>query len=127
MEERRTRKPGTISLEDFPRGAKMHLVGAGGAGMSALSVVLLQMGYHVEGSDLKESSYVRRQLPLAPHVRRFLEVGTLDVIAHLQEHDGEGAHSCASRADQVHLRPAGKILQAYGSGFSGASFFHLLS
>jgi len=83
MEERRTRKPGTISLEDFPRGAKMHLVGAGGAGMSALSIVLLQIGYHVEGSDLKESSYVRRQRELGAAIglgHRAENVGDCQVV-----------------------------------------------
>jgi len=49
-----------ISLEDLPAGSTVHLVGAGGAGMSAIGIVLLEMGYAVEGSDLKESSYVRR-------------------------------------------------------------------
>lgn len=33
------------------------LVGIGGAGMSAIAIVLKGMGYHVGGSDLKESRY----------------------------------------------------------------------
>ena len=49
-----------FSLGGLPAGSTVHFVGAGGAGMSAIATVLMQMGYRVEGSDLKESSYVRR-------------------------------------------------------------------
>jgi len=36
-----------------------HFIGAGGAGMSALALVLLQRGLKITGSDLKESRYTR--------------------------------------------------------------------
>jgi len=36
-----------------------HFIGAGGAGMSALALVLAQRGLRVTGSDLKESRYTR--------------------------------------------------------------------
>jgi UDP-N-acetylmuramate--alanine ligase len=49
-----------LDLRDLPEGSTIHFVGIGGAGMSAIALVLLRMGYKVEGSDLKESSYVRR-------------------------------------------------------------------
>jgi UDP-N-acetylmuramate--alanine ligase len=49
-----------IDLRGLPQGTIVHFVGAGGAGMSAIATVLIQMGFRVEGSDLKESSYVRR-------------------------------------------------------------------
>ena len=34
---------------------KVHFVGIGGAGMSALAKILVEKGYEVSGSDLKES------------------------------------------------------------------------
>ena len=34
---------------------KIHFIGIGGAGMSALAYVLLKRGYEVSGSDLKGS------------------------------------------------------------------------
>jgi len=40
--------------------SRVHMVGIGGAGMSALAAVLLDMGFQVSGSDLKESHYTRR-------------------------------------------------------------------
>ncbi|MCL2402700.1 MAG: UDP-N-acetylmuramate--L-alanine ligase [Coriobacteriia bacterium] len=36
-----------------------HFIGVGGAGMSALALVLLQRGVRITGSDLKESRYTR--------------------------------------------------------------------
>jgi UDP-N-acetylmuramate--alanine ligase len=39
---------------------RVHLIGAGGIGMSALGQILLQKGIGVSGSDLKESELLRR-------------------------------------------------------------------
>ena len=42
------------------RPAKIHFVGIGGIGMSGIAEVLLNLGYAVSGSDLKESDITRR-------------------------------------------------------------------
>lgn len=39
---------------------QVHVVGVGGAGMSALASLLLEAGYRVTGSDLKESAVMER-------------------------------------------------------------------
>ncbi len=39
---------------------KVHFVGIGGYGMSALAKIFVQLGYEVSGSDLKESNITRR-------------------------------------------------------------------
>jgi UDP-N-acetylmuramate--alanine ligase len=39
---------------------KFHFVGIGGAGMSAIAKVLLEMGYQVSGSDLSKSEYTSK-------------------------------------------------------------------
>ena len=39
---------------------RIHLVGIGGSGMSGIAEVLLNLGYEVSGSDLKESDVVAR-------------------------------------------------------------------
>lgn len=49
-----------FDLEKIGDSEKIHLVGIGGAGMSAIATVLLEMGYEVEGSDIKESQNIRR-------------------------------------------------------------------
>lgn len=58
----------TILVEVRERGVKLvgetieniHFVGIGGVGMSGIAQILLEMGYHVSGSDLKESEITRR-------------------------------------------------------------------
>ena len=35
---------------------KVHFIGIGGAGMSALAQILLEKGYEVSGSDMKDSA-----------------------------------------------------------------------
>ena len=50
----------TFSLDAVDRDRPVHMVGIGGAGMSAIATVLLQMGFPVEGSDIKESQNIKR-------------------------------------------------------------------
>ena len=38
----------------------IHFVGIGGSGMSGIAEVLLNLGYAVQGSDLKASAVTRR-------------------------------------------------------------------
>jgi UDP-N-acetylmuramate--alanine ligase len=75
------------------------MVGIGGAGMSALAAVLLDMGVEVSGSDLKESSYTRR----------LREAGARIHIGHEAENvDGAEmvVYSSAIREGNVELRRA---------------------
>jgi UDP-N-acetylmuramate--alanine ligase len=39
---------------------RIHFVGIGGIGMSGIAEVLLNLGYHISGSDLKETEVTRR-------------------------------------------------------------------
>ena len=45
---------------DLSRPTKVHIVGVGGAGMSAIATVLAAMGHTVSGSDLKDSAGLER-------------------------------------------------------------------
>ena len=38
----------------------IHFVGIGGAGMSGIAEVLLNLGYQISGSDLADSATLRR-------------------------------------------------------------------
>jgi UDP-N-acetylmuramate--alanine ligase len=51
---------GGIALLDPGRPRRVHVVGAGGAGMSAIASVLAAMGHTVTGSDLKSSATLER-------------------------------------------------------------------
>ena len=48
--------------------ARVHFVGVGGIGMSGIAEVLLNLGYQVSGSDLKESDVTRRLVSLGARV-----------------------------------------------------------
>jgi UDP-N-acetylmuramate--alanine ligase len=45
---------------DLTQPHAIHIVGVGGAGMSAIATVLARMGHHVSGSDLRESPPLER-------------------------------------------------------------------
>ena len=47
---------------------KVHFVGIGGIGMSGIAELLLNLGYRVTGSDLKESEITRRLASLGGNV-----------------------------------------------------------
>jgi UDP-N-acetylmuramate--alanine ligase len=47
---------------------KVHLIGIGGAGLSAIATVLLQQGYHVSGSDMQASAATERLIELGATV-----------------------------------------------------------
>ena len=38
----------------------IHLIGIGGSGMSGIAEVLINLGYRVQGSDLKANAITRR-------------------------------------------------------------------
>lgn len=48
---------------------RLHVVGVGGTGMNAVASVLIDMGHHVTGSDLKESAAVQRVRAQGAEVR----------------------------------------------------------
>ena len=54
-----TARPSTVDLDLTPPRV-VHIVGVGGAGMSAIATVLARMGHRVSGSDLRESRALER-------------------------------------------------------------------
>ena len=53
-----------MSLFKTRHSSHVHFVGIGGIGMSGIAEVLLNLGYKVSGSDLKESEITRRKVSL---------------------------------------------------------------
>lgn len=61
----------------------IHFVGIGGIGMSGIAEVLLNLGYRVSGSDLRESDITRRLRDLGAticHGHRRRNIGSADVV-----------------------------------------------
>ncbi|WP_419853511.1 UDP-N-acetylmuramate--L-alanine ligase [Candidatus Poriferisodalis sp.] len=72
-------------LPDLGEPRSIHLVGAGGAGMNAIGLVLAEMGHAVSGSDLRAGLGMTR---LAAHGARVVigheaaNIGAADIVAH---------------------------------------------
>jgi len=65
---------------DLSTRKRIHVVGVGGPGMSAIAQVLVEMGHVVSGSDIKESETVQR----------LREIGVVINIGH----DVTSVHHC---------------------------------
>jgi UDP-N-acetylmuramate--alanine ligase len=62
---------------------RIHFVGIGGAGMGGIAEVLLNLGYHVQGSDLKASAVTQRLAGLGAEIfvgHDAANVGSADVV-----------------------------------------------
>jgi len=70
---------GEDKFGDIRQVKRVHLIGIGGAGLSAVATVLLEQGYQVSGSDLHPSS----------NTRRLQEKGAQVYIGHAAEQLGE--------------------------------------
>lgn len=57
-----------MDLKPFEKGHRVHFVGIGGVGMSGIAEVLLNLGYHITGSDLRENEATRRLRALGAEV-----------------------------------------------------------
>ncbi|MHB1488148.1 MAG: UDP-N-acetylmuramate--L-alanine ligase [Acidimicrobiales bacterium] len=69
---------------DLTRRRRVHVVGVGGAGMSAIATVLVGMGHSVSGSDLRESANLDRLRAVGVEVfvgHDGLNVGPAEVLA----------------------------------------------
>jgi UDP-N-acetylmuramate--alanine ligase len=67
----------------YGRIRKIHFVGIGGIGMSGIAEVLLNLGYQVSGSDLRESEITMRLAQLGGEIafgHRAENVGNADVV-----------------------------------------------
>jgi UDP-N-acetylmuramate--alanine ligase len=62
---------------------RIHLVGIGGVGMGGIAEVLVNIGYSVQGSDLKESAVTRRLVRLGAQIfigHRAENIGDADLV-----------------------------------------------
>ncbi len=83
----------------IPPGSRIHFVGIGGAGMSAIASVLMARGYAVSGSDLRESEITKRLRAAGARIE----------IGHAAEHIEPGQIVVISRAvpeDNVEVQMA---------------------
>jgi UDP-N-acetylmuramate--alanine ligase len=71
------------AMKPLPTNARFHIVGIGGAGMSAIATVLLERGYRVSGSDQMESEVMQQLREQGANVavgQRAENVGEVDMV-----------------------------------------------
>src|SRR3984957_16573217 len=85
----RTRASDRTRMEDRMRRIhRIHLVGIGGSGMGGIAEVLLNLGYSVQGSDLKPNAVTER----------LARLGATIFIGHSASHLGNADEVVVSRA-----------------------------
>jgi UDP-N-acetylmuramate--alanine ligase len=77
----------------------IHFVGIGGAGMGGIAEVLLNLGYAVQGSDLRENAVTRQlaRLGAAIHVgHAAANVAGADVVVASTPRASSASRSCSA-------------------------------
>ena len=95
-----------MSLAQVPmrRVRRIHLLGIGGSGMAGIAEVLLNLGYAVSGSDLKESAATRRLVALGANVaygHDAARVGAADVVVVSTAIKADNPELVAARAARI--------------------------
>jgi UDP-N-acetylmuramate--alanine ligase len=91
----------------------VHFVGIGGAGMSGIAEVLLNLGYAVSGSDLSEGNATRRLAGLGAQVRighAADHVSNADVVVISSAVKADNPEVLAARGRQVPVVPRAMML-----------------
>jgi UDP-N-acetylmuramate--alanine ligase len=95
------------------RDVAIHFVGIGGIGMSGIAEVLLNLGYPVSGSDLRESEVTRRLATLGAELgfgHRAENVARADVVVVSSAVRGDNPEVAAARARGIPVIPRAEML-----------------
>jgi UDP-N-acetylmuramate--alanine ligase len=83
---------------------RIHLIGIGGVGMGGIAEVLLNLGYQVQGSDLKESRVTRRLMKQGAHIyigHQADNIESADVVVVSSAIDPGNPETEAARAQRI--------------------------
>jgi UDP-N-acetylmuramate--alanine ligase len=100
-------------LEPMRRMRNVHLVGIGGAGMSGIAEVLVNLGFRVSGSDLQESRATRHLESLGARIRYQHDaalVSDADVLVVSSAIPADNPEVAAARAARVPVVPRAEML-----------------
>jgi UDP-N-acetylmuramate--alanine ligase len=112
----------------FKKIKHIHFVGIGGIGMSGIAEVLLNLGYKVSGSDLRESDTTRRLSQLGGEIRighRAENIEEPHVVVISSAVKKDNVEVVAAREKQVPVIPRAEMLAElmrlkYGVAIAGA-------
>ena len=108
-----TRKTPVTSLFKTRHAAQVHFVGIGGIGMSGIAEVLLNLGYRVSGSDLKDSETTRRLAKLGARIdvgHREENLVSADVVVTSSAVRKDNPEVVAARARKIPVVPRAEML-----------------
>ncbi|MDH3681195.1 MAG: UDP-N-acetylmuramate--L-alanine ligase [Acidimicrobiia bacterium] len=103
------------STIDLSQPRRVHLLGIGGAGMSAIAEILLGTGHRVSGSDLGRSVALERLIDGGATVEighRAENVGDVDVVAHSTAVPAENPELIEARRRDIPVLRRAEILTA---------------
>src|SRR5580704_10102562 len=110
-----TRMPTDNAELDLGEPRRVHIVGIGGAGMSAIALVLHDMGHNVTGSDLKNSPVAERLrshgIPVAVGHRAEQVVGA-DAVTYSPAVPAENPELAEARVGGIRVAPRSEVLAA---------------
>jgi UDP-N-acetylmuramate--alanine ligase len=95
------------------RNVTIHFVGIGGIGMSGIAEVLLNLGYPVTGSDVKESDVTRRLATLGARIavgHSAENVSAADVVVVSSAVKADNPEVAAARARDIPVIPRAEML-----------------
>jgi UDP-N-acetylmuramate--alanine ligase len=95
------------------RGKRVHFVGIGGVGMAGVAEVLVNLGYCVTGSDVRESSNTRRLRALGATValgHRECQVDGSDVVVASSAVAADNPEMIAARRLRIPIVPRAQML-----------------
>jgi len=84
--------------------SRIHLIGIGGVGMGGIAEVLLNLGYQVQGSDLKESRVTRRLAQQGAHIfmgHQAENIRDVDVVVVSTAIDKGNPETAAAREQRI--------------------------
>ncbi len=103
------------SVPDLSACRRIHLVGVGGAGMSAIAEVLMAQGHRVSGSDLAASSVVERLATMGVAVtvgHDGAAVGDAEIVTSSTAIPADNPELVAARANDITVVRRGRLLAA---------------
>ncbi|MEO0422062.1 MAG: UDP-N-acetylmuramate--L-alanine ligase [Pseudomonadota bacterium] len=103
-----------MTLDRMRRIERIHFVGLGGAGMSGIAEVLLNLGYQVQGSDLRESANTARLRSLGATVQigghQAEHIGGANVVVVSSAVSDDNVEVLAAQAARVPVVPRAEML-----------------
>lgn len=101
------------TVPEMRRIHRIHMIGVGGTGMSGIAEVLVNLGYQVSGSDLRESAVTKRLCERGVDVligHRAQNIGGANVVVSSSAVDESNPEVVAAREARIPVVPRAEML-----------------